>query len=65
MGDANLDAKKWNCSDYNPSLKSLADLVQEHLLEESSYQVVSRLEINPVKRRQFFCPVTFENLKFT
>ena len=25
----------------------------------------SRLEINPVKRCQFFCPVTFENLKFT
>ena len=40
MGDANLDATKWNSSDYNPSLKSLADLVQDHLLEESSHQIV-------------------------
>ena len=40
MGDANLDAKKWNDSDYPANLKPLSTLVQEHLLEESSYQVV-------------------------
>ena len=40
LGDANLDAKKWNNTDYRPNLKALANLVQEHLLEESSYQVV-------------------------
>ena len=40
MGDANLDAKRWNNPDYNANLKILGNLVQEYLLEESSYQLV-------------------------
>ena len=40
MGDANLDALKWNEADYNANNKTLANLVQEYLLEESSQQVV-------------------------
>ena len=40
MGDANLCALTWYDNDYEASKKVLANLVQEHLLEESSYQLV-------------------------
>ena len=40
MGDANLCALAWHDNDYEASKKVLANWVQEHLLEESSYQIV-------------------------
>ena len=40
LGDANLCATKWNEADYDASRKQLSDMVQEHLLEESSHQIV-------------------------
>ena len=40
LGDANLDAKRWNDLDYNANLKVLSNLLQDHLLEESSHQIV-------------------------
>ena len=40
MGDANLCALSWNENEYEASKKVLANCVQEHLLEESSYQIV-------------------------
>ena len=40
MGDANLCALSWNSSDFDASNKVLANYVQEHLLEESSHQIV-------------------------
>ena len=40
MGDANLCALSWDDNDFDASKKVLANLVQEHLLEESSYQMV-------------------------
>ena len=40
MGDTNLCALSWNENDYEASKKVLANCVQEHLLEESSYQIV-------------------------
>ena len=50
MGDSNLDAKKWNDSDYDASLKSLGSVVQEHLLEESSYQLVKDFTRSEISR---------------
>ena len=41
MGDANLCALSWHDSNYEASKKVLANLVQEHLLEEASYQIVN------------------------
>ena len=40
MGDANLCALSWHETDFEASKKVLANCVQEHLLEESSYQIV-------------------------
>ena len=40
LGDANLCAVKWNDADYDASRKVLSTMVQEHLLEESTYQIV-------------------------
>ena len=40
LGDANLCATKWNDADYDAPKKVLANMVQEHLLEETSYQIV-------------------------
>ena len=40
LGDANLCASKWNDADYDGSKKALADMIQEQLLEHSSYQIV-------------------------
>ena len=40
MGDANLCSLSWHNTDYEASKKVLANCVQEHLLEESSYQIV-------------------------
>ena len=40
MGDANLCSLSWLDNDYEASKKVLANCVQEHLLEESSYQIV-------------------------
>ena len=55
LGDANLDAKRWNDADYNVNLKSLSNLLQEHLLEESSHQIVkeftrSEMRNNSIQR---------------
>ena len=41
MGDAILCALSWHDSNYEASKKVLANLVQEHLLEEASYQIVN------------------------
>ena len=41
LGDANLCALQWNDDDYDASKRILANLVQDHLLEESSYQLVT------------------------
>ena len=49
LGDANLCALSWHESNYDASKKVLANIVQEHLLEVSSYQIVeqfTRSEIN-------------------
>ena len=49
LGDSNLCAVKWNDDDYDSSKRPLANLVQDHLLEESSYQLVkgyTRSEMN-------------------
>ena len=55
LGDANLCAIAWNNDDYDASKKSLANQIQDHLLEESSYQLVedfTRSElVNNVVRR--------------
>ena len=40
LGDANLCAYKWNEADYDGSKKVLANMIQEQLLEHSSYQLV-------------------------
>ena len=40
LGDANLCANKWNDADYEGSKKVLANMIQEQLLEYSSYQIV-------------------------
>ena len=40
LGDANLCALSWDDNNFEASKKALANLVQEHLLEESSYQIV-------------------------
>ena len=40
LGDANLCAYKWNDTDYEGSKKVLANMIQEMLLEHSSYQLV-------------------------
>ena len=40
LGDANLCAAKWNDATYDGHKKILANMVQEQLLEESSYQLV-------------------------
>ena len=50
MGDANLDALKWNNSDYNPNLKLLSNALQEHLLEETSFQIVQSHTRSEIRR---------------
>ena len=40
LGDANVCALTWNNSDFDASRKVLSNLIQEHLLDESSYQIV-------------------------
>ena len=49
LGDANLCALSWHETTFEASKKVLANIVQEHLLEESSYQIVkhfTRSELN-------------------
>lgn len=48
MGDANLCALTWDDDNYN--LKSLANAVQEFLLEESFFQLVKQFTRSEVVR---------------
>ena len=40
LGDSNLCALSWHENDYEANKKVLANLIQDHLLEESAYQLV-------------------------
>ena len=42
LGDSNLCALSWNNNDYEANKKVLANLIQDHLLEESAYQLVEQ-----------------------
>ena len=50
MGDANLCALSWHENNYDVSKKVLANLVQDHLLEESSYQIVEEFTRSEMSR---------------
>ena len=50
MGDANLCALTWNNDNSDPATKVLSNCLQEHLLEESSHQIVKNFTRSEMSR---------------